>query len=351
MFKLRKPKNISKEANSILQGEPFVCCDLGGAAGLPSHWVKLENLAHFIVYEPHEQSRNELIQYFNGKARPQLFKVLPEGISEKGGAKTLHCTNAPTGSTILKLDLVENLNRYVAQDYLFPITDVIIPTKSLAESLNAAGAETIDMIKLDIQGAELQALRGLDAKRLDQLLSVEAEAGVVRFSSEQPSWNDFDNFLSPLGFELFDIRVSRSYPKNSAYQPSIQRSVFGVIENAKGMNARAWELDLVYFKSAKVLLNKKDTIAIRKLIVAYATYNYFAEALDLAHRAMTADLIDSNSYDVILEQLKSWHRIYHGGLLQKTSGFSKLLRKVIRKLRLDRSVIWARYMWVEFPNS
>ena len=117
------------------------------------------------------------------------------------------------------------------------------------------------------------------------------------------------------------------------------------------MNARAWELDLIYFKSANALLEKKDPIVIRKLIVAYATYNYFTEAVDLAQRAFNANIIDSNSLDQILVNLRQWHNVYHGGILQGTSWFSKTLRKIFRKLRLDRSVVWARYMWVEFPSS
>jgi FkbM family methyltransferase len=77
-----------------------------------------------------------------------------------------------------------------------------------------------DVIKLDLEGAELEALRGGE-RTLASCVMVETEVHFPRRPADAPVFADLDEHLRDRGFELYDLDVHRFarsvFPSPSAY--------------------------------------------------------------------------------------------------------------------------------------
>ncbi len=110
------------------------------------------------------------------------------------GDATLYLTNEPGGSSLLK-----------------PINSGdVVRTKTVstirADMLNTEKAIRPEVVKLDIQGSELAALRGF-GELLADVVCLEIEVSFARTYESQPLCDDIAAFLMTRGFGLFDIQV------------------------------------------------------------------------------------------------------------------------------------------------
>lgn len=70
--------------------------------------------------------------------------------------------------------------------------------------LDAALSSGVDVLKLDLQGFELEALRGCGTL-LDDCSAVIAEVAFVRYYRGQPLFHDVDRFLRERGFTFYNL--------------------------------------------------------------------------------------------------------------------------------------------------
>ena len=61
-----------------------------------------------------------------------------------------------------------------------------------------------DFVKMDVQGAELDVLKGL-SRNIDSVEFILLECSIVRYNKGAPLFEDVVSFLRSLGFCLFDI--------------------------------------------------------------------------------------------------------------------------------------------------
>lgn len=325
--------------------------DVGAAVELPPHWNKARGLADFLCFEPHSESARSLREEYSRRVDGSNYLVLETGLSGLGGNRQLTKTHVPTGSTILSIDEESPGFSYVSKDYFYPAEFHEIPTQTLSHALDQVNWDRIDGIKLDIQGAELEVLRGLGESRWDHLLVVESEIGMVRCYREQPVWSEFDSELRSRGFELMDLRAARTYPTWEGNKSFYHERILGVRPEALGVAGRLWEIDAIYMKSPSGLLSARDGTGLRKLIVLYGIYCLFPEGLHLAERARAAGIFSEKELGDIKENLKAWYHSSFIKPLDKKGVFNDLLLKVLGRLKLGPNKVWARHMWVDYPNS
>lgn len=125
---------------------------------------------------------------------PKGIKFFPYALGEKNEKKKLYITNHPMCTSLYKpnekfMKLFNNLHFA----YLKNIQDV--ETVSLDFFLKKENINFVDFIKIDIQGAELDVLKG-GVESLKNILTIITEVEFVQLYNEQPLFGDMSSFLS-----------------------------------------------------------------------------------------------------------------------------------------------------------
>jgi FkbM family methyltransferase len=348
---LGRPRKPAEEfANAILAGTRTVGVDVGGAFGLPPHWRTFHGSVFFYAFEPHDESYEKLVEHYARSDRPELYKVLPIALSGTGGKRTFYRTNEPTGSSILRPKKTDG-GEYVLESYFFPCRELSIDTRTLQDVLDEMREPIVDLIKLDIQGAELEVLGGLGKARLNRLLLAELEVGLHQAYEGQADFGKVDEFLRAHGLECFDVRVARTWRPRQGQVDGYQREVFDVHLNSPTISARAWEFDVVYFRGKNAVLAAGDPATVRKLIVAYCGYNFFSEACHLVEKARERALFSQEEADRLFALIVGWHRSLHRRFYHAPRSAYEALRRFLVRRHWGQGARWAQYLWTEYPNA
>lgn len=341
---------------AILGNVKMIGVDVGSAEGLQPHWRAYDGVVDFYLFEPHKESYEKLKTLFAESCYADRYHVMPIGLSEVGGQRTLYKLNCPTGSSLYP---VNKACDYVdpANTYIYPIEEVVIETESLANVLDRENVGAVDIIKLDVQGAELEILKGLGRQRLDRLLMVEAEVNISSGLTNNigpydaaPTWSEIDEVMDVAGMRLVDVSVARIYRPKHGDSDWYQREVFDVYENCSSLAARVWEADVVYVRDWQQLVSERDDSALRKLIVALCGYRFFSEAYFTLEKAEEAGIFCASELEEIRTAIIAWHnywrRPWHG-----RGAFWRLFRRILRTTGISQYLRWKQYMWFEYPNG
>jgi hypothetical protein len=81
-----------------------------------------------------------------------------------------------------------------------------VPVVALDAWVADAGVETVDFLKLDLQGYELEAMKGADRLLRECVRAVYSEAQLVELYEGAAQFSDLDLFLRARSFVLFRIQ-------------------------------------------------------------------------------------------------------------------------------------------------
>ncbi len=341
---------------AILGDESMVGIDVGSAGGMQPHWRAFEGLVDFYCFEPHDASFEKLTAQFAKHPASAKFHVLPTALSGNGGERILYMLNSPTGSSLYPIDPA---GEFVSQNdrYIYPVRETVIQTRRLDGVLDEVGVKNVDIIKLDVQGAELEILRGLGEARRGNLLLAEVEVNICggisrNFSPYRgaPSWMEIEEMFAADGIRLLDISVARAYRARNGDPEGYQRDVFDVYRNSPSLSAHIWEADVVYIRDWRALLEARDEGAVRRLAVALCGYRFFSEAHFIVEKCAEAGMFAGGAAAEIQMNIVRWHaagrRFWHGRALPW-----RLLRLAMRATGMSQLLRWKQYMWFDYPNG
>ena len=181
----------------------FIYCDVGARGGLEGHpWRDLASLIDTISFEPDDEEFQRLLKVMKEGSR--VFKY---ALHRGSGQATLHLTKSRGCSSLYppNPDFLQNfpeLDRYSIEK------DVTIQTISLDELSRQDGIDDIDFVKIDVQGAGLDVLKGSRNFLGSHILGVEIEVEFQPLYRGQALFADIDRFVHDIGFELMDLRKS-----------------------------------------------------------------------------------------------------------------------------------------------
>ncbi|WP_439549206.1 FkbM family methyltransferase [Falsiroseomonas sp.] len=156
--------------------------------------------AEVVGFEPDAAALSTL----NARKGPHE-RYFPHAVGD-GGRHTLRVCQAPGMTSLLEPDPA-TLNLFHGfPDWGRVLDRVELDTVRLDDVPETAGA---DLLKLDIQGAELMVLRHAEARLRDALV-VQAEVEFLPLYKDQPLFGDVDAFLRGQGFAFH-----RFFPLNS----------------------------------------------------------------------------------------------------------------------------------------
>ena len=239
--------------------------DIGAAGGIQPRWGKVCEYLNFIGVEPDSRSNKGLKN--NNKFRN--IKILNTfAWSEETDIKFNLCKE-PMVSSAYKpnRELLDQFPKSIKAKPLF----------------KEKGDLKIDFIKLDIQGGELNALRGLE-ESLNDCLGMEIEVEFSEIYNSQPLFGDIHSFLSSKGFYFFDFVNLCRWERNA--HNGFGRCIFG---------------DGLWMKELKNL-DSSDTETYLKYAAICSLYGLPEEAINCLQ--FLGGNISSKFRRTLLEQLK-----------------------------------------------
>jgi len=244
-----------KALGELLGNKGLSIVDLGAAGGVEPRWSKISNYLEYYGFEPDARTIQE-----KPKNKFKTYNVIPNLISNKSLESELHISREEGKSSIYQPNL-EFLSKFPSSSRFEIVDSLKLRTSTLDETINTE----IDFIKLDIQGGELNALKGAE-KLLGNVLGIETEVEFLDLYKSQPLFGDVNNFLSINNFEFIDFTNLRRWERNRL--GDYGQCVFG---------------DALYLKTPENIFEEKITeIRFRKYLAILYLYNRF----DLINRSL-----------------------------------------------------------------
>lgn len=181
--------------------------DVGSAGGIHRRWTPLRPVVSALLFEPREGGDIE---------RKGADSVYPIALGERAGRATLNITALPNMSSTL-MPNAARLARYRKKGAHTHVQSTIdIPVDAL-DAVATRDGRTVDALKVDTQGSEIEILRGATATLSGSVILAEVEVSFFqRYAGQALAW-DIVAFMAAQGFELLDLsRLKRYRQINSA---------------------------------------------------------------------------------------------------------------------------------------
>ena len=182
--------------NSLPNSGQLTFVDIGAAGEIQPRWKPFSRKLNYIGFEPDERS----ISNIQNKSNNFLsYSILPHAISDQRGDIEFNLTRVPEKSSTYEPN--DKVLKKFPDFQRFELTEKIklssVPMDEILE-------DEVDFIKIDIQGGELNVLKGADTT-LERTLGLELEVEFIDMYKSQPLFGDLCELLSKKGFEFIDF--------------------------------------------------------------------------------------------------------------------------------------------------
>jgi len=263
--------------------------DVGARGGPPRSWLKLTNQIVYVCFEPDEEEARELKIAFSANDN---FKatVSPNALGAKRGSATLNLTKFRPCSSLLYPN-TEMLQRF-ALGNLFEVEQTAsVAIDTLDSALNELGSGC-DFLKADVQGYELEVLRGAE-ENLARTWGCELEVSFLEIYRHQPLFAEVDAFMRERGFFLADLE--RVWWKHARVPSHLQQRGSLAYGNA------------LYLRTAAVTPQDKNE-ALKVMIICIAT-GLDALAFEVCEHSFQRGLLNAGERELFM----GWFRKYSRG--------------------------------------
>ena len=287
--------NYLIENTDVFKEDPIRIVDVGARWGYNAEWAIFKPYLHVYCFEPDAEECKRL----NANAEPNV-KYLPFALGRDAGEAILYEAKLSASTGLYKTN-TSYFSRLLNRDNGITVAETTLTVHTLTEALQEFGVESIDFIKLDVEGAELDVLQGGT-----QYVEHPALVGIlteVRFQEEIngcPIFWQMDQHVRQAGFRLYDLqfhyqsRHALPYPGLADYRTPEGQRFFAYTTHGQMMDG-----DALYFRDLLVPANRQARAAasISRLLKAAAFYELYclndcAAELIIAHREQLSGKVD-----------------------------------------------------------
>jgi FkbM family methyltransferase len=176
-----------------------VVADVGCRWGFHERWDSLAPNVELVGFEPDAAEADRLRRLYRGRR----VTIAAHALGKEEGAGTLHVARDP-GSSSLYEPATEAVEGRPELARIEQLEDVPVQVTTLDAWASGAGLGPTHVLKLDVQGAELDVLEGA-VQRLETVRLVESEVEFNSMYANQPLYADIDRFLRSHGFVLWRL--------------------------------------------------------------------------------------------------------------------------------------------------
>ena len=237
----------------VLRHDPVTIVDVGARWGFNSEWKIFEGALRVYCFEPDEAECERL----NGLGDPNVTYI-PAALGKRNEEVILYETKLGASTGLYRTNM-DYFSRLLNRDNAEVVKEHRIQVTTLDAAMALHGDLTIDFLKLDVEGAELDVLIG--AERLlrgNDLLGILSE---FRFQEEIngcPIFWELDAYVRKSGFRLFDMQFTHQsrralpYPGLADYRLPNGEKFFAYTTHGQIMDG-----DALYFRDLLIAANSK----------------------------------------------------------------------------------------------
>jgi FkbM family methyltransferase len=165
------------------------------------------------AFEPLAESADKFERLFASSPDVVLHRVAAGDVD---GEADIHISNRPDSSSLLPISALQSCS-FVGTEEVSVRT---IPVRKLDSILSGTDLPMPLMVKLDVQGYELAALKGM-SRLLDRATYIYAELSFVPLYEGQPLASEVISWLSEHGFEFSDVQTIGRLPSGVGAQADV----------------------------------------------------------------------------------------------------------------------------------
>ncbi|TDQ83825.1 FkbM family methyltransferase [Dongia mobilis] len=305
-----------------LAANPLHCIDVGARGGMQDHWRPYAGLMQIDLFEPDEAAC--ALQARQAPANESWFPVALGGTT---GTGRLHVLQKPSGSSLYPPN-PDLMFRFGPTSYGTLAKVIEVPLLTLSDFIDRHQRPLPNLVKLDVQGAELDIFKGTRDEHLAEVLAIQTEVEFAELYRGQPLFTDLDAHLQARGFVLFDILPVRSYRFVGNRSHAYLRRHLNILKNRRDISCRLIAGDALYLRDPEAVLAGGDVTAALKLFVILLLYRFLDEALWLAEAGRDQGRWSAAEADALIALVKA--AAPRPGLLQRADWLGKLARKLSR---------------------
>jgi FkbM family methyltransferase len=134
--------------------------------------------------------------------RLRNYVVLPIAVAERDGSAELHLNAYEQSSSLLPADQA-GMKSWITEQEFKVTGSMTVPTMRLDTFMNAAGIESVDYLKIDAQGLDLEVVKSA-GDRLRDVAKVQLEATTVSYRQYEgaPDKSVVIEYMISKGFRL-----------------------------------------------------------------------------------------------------------------------------------------------------
>ena len=159
--------------------------DIGAAGEIEPRWKSMSRHLNYIGFEPDERSR----KLMKNNTNCYKYFIYPNAVWEKKTIININFTKGPQVSSFYLPNA--NFTNLFPKPERFDVNDVISIDSVALDSFDISN---LDFIKIDIQGGELNVLKGAK-ESLNSTIGLEIEVEFLELYKDQPLYGDLVNFL------------------------------------------------------------------------------------------------------------------------------------------------------------
>jgi len=266
---------LPPKIRALLQKDALRIVDVGGAMGPDERWKVLGlELCRFVTFEPDTRSFSGLAVDSTGRNAS-----LAVGLSDKAGEQTLYLTHGEFASSLYRPN-ASVLKDYATWPWHESAGETKIPVDTLNHALEAHKDWWPDFIKVDVEGADLDVLKGA-TDSLAGAFGVQVEVAFIERNMGAPLQPDIDGWLRTAGFVPQQIIREHWIRNNGIYGATSRPQI--IWADVVYVRDRSWSLA----RLEKAASSDRANILTKMVAVllAYGAHDYAMELVEAAAAA------------------------------------------------------------------